>query len=254
MLFQVERVGMRYSQAEVLRDVSFSLPAGQFAGIAGANGAGKSTLLTIMAGLRPGYTGDCKFDGIDVSRWSRRQFASRVSFVPQSVRIEFPFTAEQVVMMGRTPFCDGMFESPEDFAQVEHAMQLTDTLQFRRRDFRSLSGGERQRVILASALAQSPQVLLLDEPAAFLDLQHQVSLFRLLRDLSKQGLLAVAVTHDLNLAAAYCTRLLILEKGALVEDATPEKALSPQRLATSFGVTSEVVRTSTGRPWIVYGN
>jgi iron complex transport system ATP-binding protein len=254
MLYRLEKVGMRYPQAEVLRSVSFSLPAGQFAGVAGANGAGKSTLLTIMAGLRHGYTGSCFFEDKEVQRWKRRQYASRVSFVPQSVRIEFPFTAEQVVMMGRTPFCDGMFESPEDIEQVENAMRLTDTLEFRRRDFRSLSGGERQRVILASALAQSPRVLLLDEPAAFLDLQHQVSLFRLLRDLCRDGLLAVAVTHDLNLAAAYCSRLLILEKGVLVEDAPPEKALTPERLASSFGVQSQVVSTSTGRPWIVYGN
>src|SRR6185436_16219328 len=108
---------------------------------------------------------------------------------------------------------DGMFESAADEAAVRRAMELTDTWRFRERDFRSLSGGERQRVILASALAQSPKALLLDEPTTFLDLEHQVALYRLLRNLCQEGLLALAVTHDLNLAAAYADRIIILQDG-----------------------------------------
>jgi iron complex transport system ATP-binding protein len=125
-----------------------------------------------MAGLRSEFSGACLFDGKDVRKWKRREFARRVSVVPQAVRIDFPFTAEQVVLMGRTPFADAMFESEEDALQVERAMQLTGTVEFRARDFRTLSGGERQRVILASALAQTPDALLLDEPTTYLDLEH----------------------------------------------------------------------------------
>ena len=123
--------------------------------------------------------------------------------MPQSLKLDFPFTAEQVVLMGRTPYAGGMFESPEDWAAVERAMDVTDTLEFRARDFRALSGGERQRVVLASALAQEPKALLLDEPTTFLDLQHQLTIYELLRKLSLEGMLVIAVTHDLNLAASF---------------------------------------------------
>jgi iron complex transport system ATP-binding protein len=157
-------------------------------------------------------------------------------------------------MMGRTPYCDGLFESPEDHAAVERAMQLTDTLPFRRRDFRSLSGGEKQRIILASVLAQSPRVLLLDEPTTFLDLQHQVSIYGLLRDMAARGLLVVAVTHDLNLAAAYADRVIVLRAGELVRDASPSEVLSPDTIREVFGVNAEVQRTAAGRPWISYGD
>jgi iron complex transport system ATP-binding protein len=169
------------------------------------------------------------------------------------VRIDFPFSAEQVVMMGRTPYCDGLFESPEDHAAVERAMGITDTLAFRRRDFRSLSGGEKQRTILASVLAQSPKVLLLDEPTTFLDLQHQVAIYGLLRDLARSGLLVVAVTHDLNLAAAHSDRILVLRAGEVVADASPAEVLNSETIRAVFGVDAEILRTPAGRPWIAYG-
>ncbi len=253
VLFQIGQAGFAYNGVRVLDRVSFTLPAGELVSVAGPNGAGKSTLLTILAGLRTGYSGECQYRNVEVRQWSRREFAREISFVPQSVRIEFPFTAEQVVLMGRTPYCHGLNESEEDWSKVERAMEMTDTLEFRHRDFRSLSGGERQRVILASALAQTPKVLLLDEPAAYLDLRHQLSLYDLLRGLCREGLLAVAVTHDLNLAAAYSDRVLLLHQGRLVEDSAPGTALSRERIAEVFGVWTDVKGGDTGRPWIVYG-
>src|SRR5262249_37777259 len=162
-------------------------------------GAGKSTLLGILAGLREGYSGECRYSGLEVRSWKRREMARRVAFVPQSVWIDFPFTAEQVVLMGRAPHADRMFQGEADRRIAIEAMKMTDTLPFRARDFRSLSGGERQRVILAAALAQSPEALLLDEPTTYLDLRHQVALYRILMTLSRRGTLVAAVTHDLNL-------------------------------------------------------
>lgn len=245
---------MRYNGSQVLHGASLDFEGEQLAAVVGPNGAGKSTLLGIMAGLRPHYTGRCRYNGTEIGKWPRRAFARQVAFVPQSVRLEFPFTAEQVVLMGRTPHCDGLFESPEDREAVERAMAITDTISFRRRDFRSLSGGERQMVILASVLAQTPRVLLLDEPTTFLDLQHQVAIYNLLRDLARKGLLVVAVTHDLNLAAAYSDRVIMLRAGEIVADAAPSDVMTAEMVRRVFGVDAEIQRTAAGRPWIVYGD
>ena len=252
-LFSLASVGMRYNGAEVLRGVGLEVGGACMLAVVGPNGAGKSTLLGIMAGLRPQYTGRCAYTGREVRSWPRRAFAKEVAFVPQSVRIEFPFSAEQVVMMGRTPYCDGLFESPEDREAVERAMGVTDTLAFRHRDFRSLSGGEKQRTILASVLAQSPKALLLDEPATFLDLQHQVTIYRILRGLARSGLLVVAVTHDLNLAASHSDRVLVLRAGEVVADATPAEVLNSDTIRAVFGVQTEILQTRSGKSWIFYG-
>ena len=252
-LYSLHEAGMRYNAAPVLDAVTLTFDAAQLVAIIGPNGAGKSTLLGIMAGLRPGHTGRCEYRGVEPEHWPRRAFARKVAFIPQSLRVEFPFTAEQVVLMGRTPHCDGLFESPADLEAVESALAITGTLPFRHRDFRSLSGGERQLVILASAVAQQPETLLLDEPTTFLDLQHQVAIYRLLRDLSRRGMLVVAVTHDLNLAAAFADRIVVLNAGRVAVDATPAEVLAPQRILEVFGVTSQLHQGPEGRPWIVYG-
>jgi iron complex transport system ATP-binding protein len=243
---------MRYDGDFVLHAASLDFASGQMVSIVGPNGAGKSTLLSVMAGLRSGYTGQCAFGGREVREWPRRKFARSISFVPQSLQIEFPFTAEQVVLMGRTPYCDGLFESPEDHDLVARAMSLTDTLHFRHRDFRSLSGGERQRVVLASALAQEPKVLLLDEPLTFLDIKHQLSLGELLRQSCRGGLLVVVATHDLNLAAAYSDRIVVLRKGEVVADAAPRTALLPETIRKVFEVEASLLTDSQGRTWIRY--
>ena len=156
--------------------------------------------------------------------------------------------------MGRTPFLDSLFESEKDLAAVEHAMELTGTLPFRSRDFRSLSGGERQRIILASALAQSPRVLLLDEPTTFLDVEHQLHLYKLLRDLCRGGLLVIAVSHDLNLAASYSQRIVLLRGGTIMADGGPESVLNPTSMRDVFRVDTQILNGPNGRPWIHYGS
>ncbi len=253
MLYDLSGTGVSYGNLHALRDVTLQIAAGEFVAIAGPNGAGKSTLLTVMAGLRPEYKGRCLFEGIEVSKWPRDRFARCVSVVPQSVRIEFPFTAEQVVLMGRTPFADAMFESNEDAAQVERAMRLTSTTEFRARDFLTLSGGEKQRVILASALAQTPRALLLDEPTTFLDIEHQIGLYRLLRDLAREGVLVVTVTHDLNLASTFADRIVLLRGGELVADGAPADVLVASTMRDVFRVDTIVQTGPAGRPWITYG-
>ena len=245
---------MRYGEREVLRGIDLSLEAGKLVTITGPNGAGKSTLVSILAGLRREYIGDCSLKGREVRKWVRRNFAREVAVVPQSLTVEFPFTAEQVVMMGRSPFCDGLFESPDDHEIVERSMAITDTTAFRARDFRSLSGGERQRVVLASALAQTPKVLLLDEPTTFLDPEHQVSLFRILRDLVRSGMLVVTVTHDLNLAASSSDLLLMLRDGEMRACGAPAEVVDRDVIRDVFSVDAEIYSGPGGRRWILYGD
>ena len=244
---------MRYGSVEVLRLSSLELAPGEFTALAGPNGAGKSTLLSILAGLRSGYSGECMYRDTEVRDWPRRKLAGTVSFVPQSIELQFPFTAEQVVLMGRTPHCDGLFDTPGDFDAVRRAMELTDTAQFRDRDFRTLSGGERQRVILAAALAQEPSVLLLDEPTTFLDLKHQFSMYRLLADLARDGMLVLAATHDLNLAAGYCGRVVVLHHGKVSADGPPREALRAETVREVFEVGACFDDTG-GRPRLHYAD
>jgi len=252
-LYQLDQAGFSYGPSKVLADVSLEMPAGCLVALTGPNGAGKSTLLGIMAGLRHPYEGSCRFKGREVRAWKRAAFARSVSFVPQSLRLEFPFTAEQVVYMGRTPYAGGLFESPDDIDAARKAMELTDVTGFAHRDFRSLSGGERQRVVLASALAQQPEVLLLDEPTTFLDLEHQLSVYSLLRRLSREGLLVVSVTHDLNLAASFSDRVIALKHGHVEADAVPSEALSPEAIRRIFAVDAEWLSRPSGKGWIAYG-
>jgi ABC-type cobalamin/Fe3+-siderophores transport system ATPase subunit len=243
--FVAKQLGFAYG----LHDASFEFPSSGLITIAGPNGAGKSTLLGILAGLRSPYLGSCTFANTEVRAWSKREFARKVAFLPQSVRMEFPFTVEEVVLMGRTPYASGWFQTAEDRSAAEEAMATTDTLAFRGRDFRTLSGGESQRVILASALTQRPEALLLDEPATHLDLRHQLSLYRLLGELAK-SLLVVAVTHDLNLALQFSHRVMVLEDGRVAGDGAPREVLNPDLIARVFGVQATV--HGDARPWMSY--
>ena len=252
--FHLRDVGMQYGETAVLRCVNLELAPPALTAVVGPNGAGKSTLLGVMAGLREGYTGDCMFDGTQVRLWKRREYARRVSVVPQATRIEFPFTAEEVVLMGRAPHAAGLFESGRDRDAARDAMELTETLDLRSRDFRSLSGGEQQRVILAAALAQSPEALLLDEPTTFLDVRHQVALYRVLRTLCARGVLVVAVTHDLNLAAAYAQRVIMLSRGSVAVDGSPQEVFQADRMRAVFDVPAELLQAPDGRPWIRYAD
>ncbi len=235
MSFRAEALSFEYG----LRDATFELPPSGFVTIAGPNGAGKSTLLGILAGLRHPYFGECQYRGVEIRRWRRRDFARQVAFLPQSVKLEFPFSAEQVVFMGRAPYADGWFESQQDHDAVARAMATTDTLAFVHRDFRSLSGGEKQRVILASALAQEPETLLLDEPTTFLDLKHQLAMYKLLSTLAKR-MLVVAVTHDLNLALRFSDHAIVMENGRIAAQGPPADALSPKVIDRVFEVHTEL--------------
>ncbi len=252
-LFRVAKAGVRYGDAEVLRSVSLELRAGELVAIAGPNGAGKSTLLSLIAGLAEPTYGTCRFLDRDAAKWNRRDFARRVAVVQQAEPSSFPFTAEEVVHMGRMPHRTGMYESAADHAAVAEALATTGMTALRERAFRTLSGGEKQRILLASALAPAPDVLLLDEPATHLDLHYQIALHKLLRELSRAGLLVVAVTHDLNLAAAYADRIVLMHEGGIRADGPPADVVRADVIAEVFQVCVEMHQRPSGTPWMLYG-
>jgi iron complex transport system ATP-binding protein len=247
-----EGIGWDADGRRIVSDVAFSVRAGEFVALVGRNGAGKSTLLDIAAGLRRAHRGEVRLDGRTLSNWEPRALARVVSHLPQAIQPDLPFAAEELVLMGRYPHTDRWFESPADHAAVDRAMTRTGCTHLRGRRVRTLSGGERQRVLLAACLAQAPSLLLFDEPSTHLDVDQQLHCFALLREECEQGAAVVAVTHDLNLALAHATRLLVLSDGVLVLD-TPvhEAARSPEWLRF-FSPRLSMTATPQGAPWVWY--
>jgi iron complex transport system ATP-binding protein len=198
----------------VLEAISFEVGRGELVGVLGPNGAGKSTLVRAISGVLPRYDGSVRVLGDEVRALAPRELARRLAVVPQEPRFELPFTALEIVLLGRHPHLSGLaFESADDVAIARRALARVDAAALADRAIDELSAGERQRVVFARALAQEAPLLLLDEPASFLDLRHEVELFDRLRELAASGRAVVAVLHDLNLAAEYCDRLLLLKSG-----------------------------------------
>jgi iron complex transport system ATP-binding protein len=235
-VFSLHGAGVEKSRREILKNLNLELFAGEFVCILGPNGAGKSTLLRLLAGLEVPTMGQAHLGPTPIHAMPRLDLARQVALVEPMVSLNFPFSVEQLVHMGRAPHRDRWFESAVDLAAVEDALTAMDCLPLRGRDFRTLSSGEKQRVLVAGALAQQTCVLLLDEPAAFLDIQHQVDLFRALQRLAAQGYLIVAVTHDFNLASAWASRLLLLKDGLLAASGTPAELCDPDLIGRVFGL------------------
>ena len=224
------------STEPILKDLNLRIMVGEFVGLLGPNGSGKSTLLKLMSGILPPRSGKIVFHGKEISTMGRKEMARKVAVVPQESPIIFPFRVVEVVLMGRYPHLKGLtLEGKQDLVMVREAMELTDIRHLADRRITELSGGEKQRVIIARALVQQPELLLLDEPTTFLDIRHQMAIYDLLRGLNRrEGLTMVGVMHDLNWAARYCRRLLLLKEGRVWCDGTPERVLRPENIWEVF--------------------
>jgi len=235
-LLRVRQCSFRYAGAAFeLRDVSVDVRGGEVLGIVGPNGSGKSTFLRVMSGLLRAAAGSVALDGRPIGSFGRRQLAQRLAFLPQSPESSFPFTARQVVAMGRYPYQSGFgFVTADDARAVGDAMSKTDTGYLAGRNFMTLSGGEKQRVLLASVLAQEPGAMLLDEPTASLDIHHEADVFDVLWRLSRAGMAVVVVTHNLNLASQFCDRLLLLSGGEVVCCGRPATVLDQELLCRVY--------------------
>jgi iron complex transport system ATP-binding protein len=248
----IEHVAWQVAGKPVLVDVSLAIHGGEVAAVMGRNGAGKSTLLDIVAGLRLASSGVVRINDQPTVNWDPGERARLVAHLPQSVRPDLPFLAGELVLMGRYPHTDHWFESDDDRLAVEQAMRRTGCWELRDRPLQTLSGGERQRVLLAACLAQTPQVLLLDEPSTHLDIDQQLHCFSLLQDESHRGAACLIVTHDLNLALAYATRLIVIADGRVALDLPVEDAARTPGWLSLFSPRLTMSITPSGRPWVSY--
>ncbi|MCL6518578.1 MAG: heme ABC transporter ATP-binding protein [Armatimonadetes bacterium] len=253
-LFKLDRLRISYNSVPVLDDISFKVNRGEFLGIIGPNGSGKSTLLRAMTGILPPAAGSVKLEGKEVSQIPSRSLALRIAVVPQEILVTFDFTVLEIVLMGRAPYLGRLeFEDQDDLEIAREALKRTNLLHLANRRIEKLSGGERQRVMIARALAQNTDILFLDEPTAHLDINYQVEILHLLkRENVEYGKTIVVVLHDLNLAAEFCNRLLMLSGGKLYVDGTPEEVITASNVQKVYGTPVWVRRHPTsGRPYVL---
>ena len=243
-----------YGRDEVVKGVSMEVAHREFVTIIGPNGAGKSTILRNVMRILDGYGGTIEVDGKDLHTYHQRDLAKVISYVPQSVRGSLPWTVEEFVLMGRYPYL-GAFQSrtPDDDRVLQNALELTNMKGFEKREMMSLSGGERQTVMVAAAIAQEADLLLLDEPATFLDPKHQDNVNHLMHRLTNQeGKAILAVTHDVNAAAMHSDRVIALKDGVIAFAGPPTELMDEAVLERIFDKTFTLVdHPSTGGRVIV---
>ncbi|MEF8814285.1 MAG: ATP-binding cassette domain-containing protein [Halovenus sp.] len=247
-MIRLENVSLRFGGLSVLEGIDLDVPRGEFLALVGPNGAGKTTLLRVINGILDPDSGSVTVDGTPPADYSAAALSRKLATVPQNTHLGFSFTAGQVVEMGRTPHRSRL-DWGDESDHVERALDRTDTTHLADRDVGELSGGERQRVLLARALAQEPAGLLLDEPTANLDINHQIRVLELVESLVGEGKTAVAAIHDIDLAARYCDRIALLADGEIRVCDTPPAVLGTDAVEAAFGVSTAIsTDPATGTP------
>jgi len=236
-MIEVRSISFRYHEEWVLQEVSFRVEKGEFVGVIGPNGSGKTTLLKLLYRLLAPQRGEILFELVPMKKMDRRDIARRIAVVAQETQLLFPFSVLETVLMGRSPYLGRLlFESEKDLEIARKAMEWTKILPFSERPVEELSGGERKRVFIARALAQEPDVILLDEPTANLDIQHQIEFLDLILTLNRdRGLTIVMASHDMNIASEFCDRLVLLQEGKIYQMGTPEKVVTKENIENVYG-------------------
>lgn len=245
-------LSFQYESWPILEDISYTLPPSAFTGLIGPNGSGKSTLLKTLTRYLLPSAGHLQLEGRDIGTYRHKELARKIAVVPQSTSMSFDFLVQDIVLMGRTPHQRAFGrENPNDIQVMEQVMKETNTWTLKDRSFLDLSGGEKQRVIIARALCQEPEILLLDEPTSHLDINYQLEIFQLLRRLNlKKRLTIIIVSHDLNLAAQYCNELILLKKGRIYAVGSPEEVITQQNLEEVYGTSVLIQKNPLGRPHV----
>lgn len=249
MAINVKNLNYFYGDFPALKNVTFSVATGDFFIIIGPNGSGKTTLLKVMAGILKSQADHLKILNRPVEHYTRKALARTIAFVPQMIPVDFPFSVTEIVLTGRSPYL-GMLglEQEKDLEIAKQALRFTGIDHLAHRKLDQLSGGEQQRVFVAKAICQEPEIILLDEPTASLDLAHQIRLMDLMEKLkNERKITVVMVSHDVNLAAMYGDRLLLLNKGEIVQLGPPRDVLAFQTLEHVYGCTLLVDESPLGK-------
>lgn len=240
MTLSLSGLQVTFQSRQVLNNINLHLEAGEIVGLLGPNGSGKSTLLRCLAGLLPRHAHHIQLNGTPLNKISVRDRAKQLAFVPQHAGVDGDLCVEQIVRLGRTPHRRGLFGwSEKDDQAVEYAIRLMKLAGLRHRLWRQLSGGERQRCQIARALAQQPRLLILDEPTNHLDIEYQLELMTLITQLP---ITVVVALHDLNLAANYCHRLVLLKSGSVIASGPPDAVLTPELIERAWHVQADVMK------------
>jgi iron complex transport system ATP-binding protein len=250
-MLHVENLSWHVQGTPILQAIQLQVTSGEFVGLIGPNGSGKSSLLRCLYRVFKPTTGQITLNGRNIWHFTQRELAKQIAVVLQETSTEFDFTVEEVVAMGRTPH-QGLFEreTQRDRQIIQSALAQVRLDAIAGRSFRSLSGGEKQRVLVSRAIAQQPQLLLLDEPTNHLDIGYQLELMELVKTLR---ITCIAALHDLNLAAAYCDRLIVLYAGQIVAAGTPKEILTPALIHQVYGVNAEIqVQSCTGKLHLLF--
>lgn len=235
-----ENLGLTIDEHPILQDINFTVDTGEFVGIIGPNGAGKSTLLKSLRGIHSA-TGNVEAFGNKLHHLSEKEIARKIAYMQQEINTGFGFSAKQVVLAGRYPYLEWwQNESEEDYAIAAKYMNFTGVVHLADKDLNHMSGGEKQRVLLAKVLTQETDLIFLDEPTASLDLTYQEEIFRQCKELCQQGKTILIVVHDIRLAAKFCSRLILLNKGKVLADGLPEEVITPDNLHQAYQMNAAV--------------
>ena len=235
-LLKIDNLSAGYYKEDVIKGVCLEINQGDFMGIIGPNGSGKTTLLRLATRVLYPRKGKIYLRDKDIFQMDLKEFCRRVAFVSQDISTNFSFTVMEIVLMGRIPHLKRLqFETKRDIEIAENALSLTDTLSLKDKLVDELSAGERQRVIIARALTQEPELLLLDEPTSHLDIGHQIQILDLLKKLNRSNELTIAmILHDLNLASNYSNRIALLDKGSIFKEGRPEEVLNYENIEAVY--------------------
>lgn len=235
---EAKNIKFGYNNKLILNDISFNIEKGSFTSIIGPNGSGKSTLLKILNNIYTLNEGKLEINGENINNLKKKELAKKMALVPQNTQIDYNFTVEDIVLMGRYPYKSRFQkESEEDYKIVRNSLKMTNTIDLSHRYINDLSGGERQRVIISKALAQKAEIILLDEPTSSLDINHQIEILELLKELNeKEKTTIILVIHDINLAARYSKELIILKNGKIVSKGTPDKVINKKNIEDAYNI------------------
>ncbi|HDN96176.1 MAG: hypothetical protein DRN29_03865 [Thermoplasmata archaeon] len=249
---KVKNVSFSYGSIKALENVSFEIE-NEFVGIIGPNGSGKTTLLNCMAGFLKS-DGCILINGKDINKLDRKKVAREIGIVPQIPNISFPLTVFDIVLMGRNPHKKMLeFMNEKDIKIANDAMEAVGIEHLADRTITELSGGELQKVIIARALAQQPNILLLDEPTAHLDIHHQIEILSLIKSLIGKGITAIAVLHDLNLASCFCDKIILLNKGKIFAIGNVKEVITPDNIYTVYGIRVDILQhPKSKKPVIIF--